>query len=46
MKTMKLMGVLLLAGILSASAQKSEINRNKSVVTWTGNKIGGSHNGG
>jgi polyisoprenoid-binding protein YceI len=46
MKTMKLFGVLLLAGILSASAQKREINLNKSVVTWTGNKIGGSHNGG
>lgn len=46
MKTMKILGMLLLAGTLSVSAQKSEINLNKSVVTWTGNKIGGSHNGG
>jgi polyisoprenoid-binding protein YceI len=46
MKTMKILGVLLLAGTLSVSAQKSEINLNKSAVTWTGNKIGGSHNGG
>lgn len=46
MKTMKLLGVLLLAGTLSVSAQKSDVNINKSVVTWTGNKIGGSHTGG
>ncbi len=45
MKTMKILGMLLLAGTLSVSAQKNEINLNKSVVTWTGNKIGGSHNG-
>jgi len=46
MKTMKIFGVLLLVGTLSASAQKSEINITKSAVNWTGNKIGGSHNGG
>lgn len=46
MKTMKLLGVLLLAATLSASAQKSEINLTNSVVKWTGNKVGGSHNGG
>lgn len=46
MKTMKILGVLLLAGTLSVSAQKRAINLNKSVITWTGNKIGGSHNGG
>ncbi|HEX3006260.1 MAG TPA: YceI family protein [Bacteroidales bacterium] len=46
MKTLKVLGVLLLAGTLSVSAQKSEINPGKSVVTWTGNKIGGSHTGG
>ncbi len=46
MKTMKILGMLILAGTLSVSAQKNEINVNKSVVTWTGNKIGGSHNGG
>lgn len=45
MKTMKLLGVLLLAGTLSASAQKSEIKLDQSVVKWTGNKIGGSHTG-
>lgn len=45
MKTLKILGMLLLAGTLSVSAQKSEINTNKSVVTWTGNKIGGSHTG-
>jgi len=45
MKTMKILGVLLLAVTLSVSAQKSEIVLNKSVLKWTGNKIGGSHNG-
>lgn len=45
MKTIKTLGVLLLAGTLSVAAQKSEISINKSVVTWTGNKIGGSHTG-
>lgn len=45
MKSIKLLGVLLLAGILSVSAQKSDINVTKSTVKWTGNKIGGSHNG-
>jgi polyisoprenoid-binding protein YceI len=46
MKNIKFLVVLLLAGTLSASAQKSEINLNKSLVNWTANKIGGSHNGG
>jgi polyisoprenoid-binding protein YceI len=46
MKNMKILGLLLVAGTLSVSAQKSEININKSVGTWTANKIGGSHNGG
>ncbi|MBK9391900.1 MAG: YceI family protein [Bacteroidetes bacterium] len=45
MKTMKLSVMLLLAIGLTASAQKKEINLNHSVVKWTGNKIGGSHNG-
>lgn len=45
MKTIKLLGVLLLASIFTVSAQKSEINLAKSTVKWTGNKIGGSHNG-
>jgi polyisoprenoid-binding protein YceI len=45
MKTIKFLAVLLLVGTLSASAQKSEINHSKSVVEWTGKKIGGSHTG-
>lgn len=45
MKTVKLLGMLLIAGTLSTFAQKSEIKVNESVVKWTGNKIGGSHNG-
>jgi polyisoprenoid-binding protein YceI len=42
---MKLLGVLLLAGTLSVAAQKAEINLTNSLVKWTGNKVGGSHNG-
>lgn len=45
MKTIKLIGLLLLAGAMSVSAQKSEIDLGKSVVKWTGTKVGGSHNG-
>lgn len=45
MKTIKLLGMLLIACTLSTFAQKSEIKLNESVVKWTGNKIGGSHNG-
>lgn len=45
MKTIQLLAVLFLAGTLSVSAQKSEINTTKSVVEWTGKKIGGSHTG-
>ena len=45
MKTIKILAVLFLAGTLSVSAQKSEINISKSVVEWTGKKIGGSHTG-
>jgi polyisoprenoid-binding protein YceI len=46
MKKMNLVAMLLIATIVTASAQKSEINTAKSTVTWTGNKIGGSHTGG
>lgn len=42
---MKLLVVLLLTGTIAASAQKSDINLNKSGVKWTGNKIGGTHYG-
>jgi polyisoprenoid-binding protein YceI len=45
MKTIKILAALFLAGTLSVSAQKSEINISKSVVEWTGKKIGGSHTG-
>lgn len=45
MKTINLLAILLLIGTLSASAQKSEIDLSKSQVLWTGEKIGGSHNG-
>lgn len=45
MKKIKLLTVLLIAGSLVVSAQKSEINIDKSSVEWTGNKIGGAHNG-
>lgn len=41
----KILAVLFLAGTLSVSAQKSEINISKSEVEWTGKKIGGSHTG-
>lgn len=46
MKTMKFLGVLFLLAItLSASAQRKEINVERSTVKWTGSKIGGSHHG-
>jgi polyisoprenoid-binding protein YceI len=45
MKTLRLFSMLLLASTLTVAAQKYEINTDKSVVKWTGNKIGGSHNG-
>ena len=45
MKTIKILAVILLAGSLSVSAQKSEFDISKSVVEWTGKKIGGAHNG-
>jgi polyisoprenoid-binding protein YceI len=45
MKTINLLAILLLAGTLSAWAQKSEIDLSKSQVLWTGKKIGGAHNG-
>ncbi|WP_321322046.1 YceI family protein [Labilibaculum sp.] len=45
MKTMTLLGMLLIGGTFSTFAQKSEIKLNESAVKWTGNKIGGSHEG-
>lgn len=46
MKAIAIFGALLLTGAISVSAQQSQINTTKSEVNWTGNKIGGSHNGG
>ncbi|MCW3789178.1 YceI family protein [Plebeiibacterium sediminum] len=45
MKTLKIVIVLLIAGSVSVFAQKKEVKSLESVVKWTGNKIGGSHNG-
>ena len=45
MKTINALIIILLAGTLSAWAQKSEIDLSKSHVLWTGKKIGGTHNG-
>lgn len=45
MKTIKLLSALLLVVTFSTFAQKSDIKVNQSTVKWTGNKIGGSHNG-
>ncbi|MGQ8336627.1 YceI family protein [Sunxiuqinia sp. A32] len=45
MKTIKLVFALLLAVSVTTFAQKKEVEVEKSVVKWTGNKIGGSHTG-
>jgi len=45
MKTIQLLALLLIAGTVSLVAQEKDINTAKSEVAWTGNKIGGSHNG-
>lgn len=47
MKTLKFVGMLLIAAFVSASAsaQKNVVNTLKSNIVWTGNKIGGSHTG-
>ncbi|OGU57879.1 MAG: hypothetical protein A2X64_10315 [Ignavibacteria bacterium GWF2_33_9] len=45
MKTLKILIVLFLVGTFTAFAQNSDVDLNKSTVKWTGNKIGGSHNG-
>ncbi len=46
MKAIQLSAIFLFVIAFTLSAQKSEINLTKSTVNWTGNKIGGSHNGG
>ncbi len=45
MKTLQLVLALVIAGSLSTFAQKKEVKAEESVVKWTGEKIGGSHNG-
>lgn len=45
MKTIKTLALLLLVATFTLTAQKSTINTSKSTVKWTGNKVGGSHNG-
>ena len=45
MKTLKLIALLLVAGTISLTAQKIDIKPTDAVVKWTGNKIGGAHNG-
>jgi polyisoprenoid-binding protein YceI len=45
MKTVKTLALLLLAATFTLTAQKTDINTSKSTVKWTGNKVGGSHNG-
>ncbi len=45
MKTVKLLAILLVAGSMTAMAQKTEVDKSKSLVKWTGKKIGGSHTG-
>ena len=45
MKTIKIAAILLLAVSVSTFAQKKEVSIEKSVVKWTGNKIGKSHHG-
>ncbi len=45
MKTVKLIALLLVAGSFALTAQKIDIKPTDAVVKWTGNKIGGAHNG-
>jgi polyisoprenoid-binding protein YceI len=45
MKTVKLIALLLVAGTFALTAQKMDIKPTDAVVKWTGNKIGGAHNG-
>jgi polyisoprenoid-binding protein YceI len=45
MKKKGLVLVVALAASMLTFAQKTEVNRETSVVNWTGKKIGGSHNG-
>jgi polyisoprenoid-binding protein YceI len=45
MKTIQILAVLLVTVFLPVTAQKADVNVAKSTVKWTGNKVGGSHNG-
>ena len=45
MKQVKLIALLLIAGTFAVFAQKIDVKPSDAVVKWTGNKIGGAHNG-
>lgn len=45
MKSIQILAVVLLTVLLPVTAQKASVNTAKSTVKWTGNKVGGSHNG-
>ena len=45
MKIVKMIALLLVVGTFALSAQKLDIKSSDAVVKWTGNKIGGAHNG-
>ena len=45
MKTIKLIALFFVAGTFAIYAQKIDFKPSDAVVKWTGNKIGGSHNG-
>lgn len=45
MKILKLLSVILIAASLTTYAQKKDVNIEKSMVKWTGKKVGGLHYG-
>ena len=45
MKTIKLIALFFVASTIAIYAQKIDIKPSDAVVKWTGNKIGGAHNG-
>ena len=45
MTRVKMIALLLMAGTFALFAQKIDVKPSDAVIKWTGNKIGGSHNG-
>lgn len=45
MTRVKMIALLLIAGTFAVFAQKIDVKPSDAVVKWTGNKIGGAHNG-